>query len=81
MAEYGIMSAPPGVAQDAGSADTIAATVEEARISGMAYVLEISQDTLTAGTSVGDLMPMPPAPDHDTSILGGQPPPIPGGQS
>ena len=77
----GLMSAPPGVDQDAGSASTIAATVDAAKAIGMAHVLEISQDTLTAGGTIGDLMPMPPAPDVDTSILGGQPPPIPGGQS
>jgi hypothetical protein len=76
-----LMSAPPGVDHDAGSANTIAATIEAAKAAGMAHVLEISQDTLTAGDDVGDLMPMPPAPDVDTSILGGQPPPIPGGQS
>jgi len=75
------MSAPPGVDQDAGSANTIAATVEAAKTIGMAHVLEISQDTLVAGDTLGDLMPMPPSPDHDTSILGGQPPPLPGGQS
>jgi len=77
----GLMSAPPGVDQDAGSANTIAATIDAAKAIGMAHVLEISQDTLTAGDSIGDLMPVPPPPDVDTSILGGQPPPIPGGQS
>lgn len=77
----GLMSAPPGVDQDAGSASTIAATIEAAKAIGMAHVLEISQDTLTAGDTIGDLMPVPPPPDVDTSILGGQPPPIPGGQS
>jgi hypothetical protein len=71
----GLMSAPPGVDQDAGSASTIAATVEAAKVIGMAHVLEISQDTLVAGDSVGDLLPLPgQVVDHDTSILGGQPP-------
>jgi hypothetical protein len=68
------MSAPPGVVHDAGSANTIAATVEAAKVIGMAHVLEISQDTLAAGDSIGDLMPMPGIPDHDTSELGGYPP-------
>ena len=76
-----LMSAPPGVDTDAGSDNTIAATIEAAKAAGMAHVMEISQATLTAGDSIGDLMPMPPSPDNDTSILGGQPPPIPGGQS
>ena len=45
----GLMSAPPGVAQDAGSANTSAATIEAAKAIGMAHVLELSQDTLAAG--------------------------------
>ena len=69
----GLVSAPPGVDQDAGSASTIAATIEAAKAAGMGRVLEISQDTLAAGDSVGDLMPLPPPPDRDTTILGGDP--------
>ena len=65
----GLMSAPPGVAHDAGSANTIAATIEAAKAIGMAHVLELSQDTLTAGDSLGDLMPVPPAPDNDATLL------------
>lgn len=76
-----LMSAPPGTPLDAGSDNTIAATIEAAKAIGMAHVMEIEQATHTAGDSLGDLMPMPPPPDVDTSILGGQPPPIPGGQS
>ncbi len=77
----GLMSAPPGVDHDAGSANTIAATIDQAREIGLAHVLEISQDTLAAGDSVGDLLPLPgQSPDHDTSILGGQPPGAPGPQ-
>ena len=77
----GLMSAPPGTPLDAGSDNTIAATVEAAKAAGMAHVMEIEQATHTAGDSIGDLMPMPGPPFHDTSILGGEPPPIPGGQS
>ena len=74
-------SAPPGVDRDAGSDSTIAATVEAAKLAGMAHVLEISQDTLAAGDSIGDLLPMPgQVVDHDTSILGGQPPSATGPQ-
>lgn len=68
-----LMSAPPGVDRDAGSANTIAATVEAAQAIGMAHVLEISQDTMAAGNSIGDLMPLPPPPDVDTSVLDGMP--------
>ena len=63
------MSAPPGVAHDAGSSNSIAATIEAAKAIGMAHVLEISQDTLAAGDSLGDLMPVPPAPDNDATLL------------
>jgi hypothetical protein len=66
-------SAPPGVDRDAGSANTIAATIDAAKAAGMAHVLEISQDTLTAGDSIGDLMPVPPPPDIDSTVLDGQP--------
>ena len=77
----GLMSAPPGTPLDAGSDSTIAATVEAAKAAGMAHVTEISQATHTAGESIGDLMSLPAPPFHDTSVLGGEPPPIPGGQS
>jgi hypothetical protein len=66
-------SAPPGVDRDAGSANSIAATIDAAKAIGLAHVLEISQDTLAAGDSIGDLMPMPPSPDRDTTELGGFP--------
>jgi hypothetical protein len=61
------------VAQDAGSANTIAATIEAAKAIGLAHVLELSQDTLTAGDTLGDLMPMPLPPDRDSTELGGFP--------
>lgn len=72
------MSAPPGVDADAGSANTIAATVEAAKAIGMAHVLEISQDTLEAGSSIGDLLTVPLPPDRDATILGGDPGPVAG---
>jgi hypothetical protein len=56
-----------------GTDDTIAATVEAAKAAGMAHVMEIEQATHTAGDSIGDLMPLPAAPFHDTSVLGGEP--------
>jgi hypothetical protein len=69
----GLMSAPPGTPQDAGSDSTIAATVEAAKAIGMAHVMEIEQSTHTACDSIGDLMPLPPPPDIDTTVLGGLP--------
>jgi len=77
----GLMSAPPGTPHDAGSDSTIAATIEAAKAAGMAHVMEIEQATHTAGDSIGDLMPLPPQPFHDTSVLGGEPGPLPGGNS
>jgi len=77
----GLMSAPPGTAHDAGSDSTIAATIEAAKAAGMAHVMEIEQATHTAGDSIGDLMPLPAPPFHDTSVLGGEPGPLPEGQS
>jgi hypothetical protein len=73
------MSAPPGVDQDAGSASTIAATIEQAKAAGMAHVLELSQDTLAAGSVIGDLLPLPGHEFSDTTELQGEPDP-PGGQ-
>jgi hypothetical protein len=64
-----------------GTDDTIAATIEAAKAAGMAHVMEIEQATHTAGDSIGDPMPMPPQPFHDTSVLGGEPGPLPGGAS
>ena len=69
----GLMSAPPGTPHDAGSDNTIAATVEAAKAAGMAHVMEIEQATHTAGDSIGDLMPLPPPPDVDSTVLGGMP--------
>ena len=68
-----LISAPPGTPQDAGSDSTIAATIEAAKAAGMAHVMEIEQATHTAGVPIGDLMPVPAAPFHDTSVLGGEP--------
>jgi len=57
----------------AGTDDTVAATVEAAMAAGMAHVQYIEQATHTAGESIGDVMPLPPPPDRDTSVLGGLP--------
>jgi hypothetical protein len=65
----GLMSAPPGVDQDAGSANTIAATIEAAKVIGMARVLELSQDTLAAGSRIGDALPLTPSPTPEASML------------
>jgi hypothetical protein len=72
------MSAPPGVDQDAGSANTIAATIEAAKAIGMAHVLELSQDTLEAGSVIGDIMPLPGHEFSDTTELQGEPAPSAG---
>jgi hypothetical protein len=81
MADAGPDDLPPAPSGVSGPSNTIAATVEAAKAAGMANVMYIEQATHTAGDSIGDLMPLPPPPDTDTSILGGQPPPLPGGNS
>lgn len=68
-----LMSAPPGTPLDAGSDNTIAATVEAAKVAGMAHVMEIEQATHTAGEPIGDLMPLTPPPDVDSTVLDGMP--------
>jgi hypothetical protein len=70
----GLMSAPPGVDTDAGSANTIAATVAAAKAAGMAHVLELSQDTHGQGSVIGDVMPLPGHEFSDTTELQGEPP-------
>jgi len=74
----GLMSAPPGVDQDAGSDSTIAATIDAAKAIGMAHVLELSQDTLEAGSVIGDIMPLPGHEFSDTTELQGEPAPSDG---
>ena len=69
----GLMSAPPGTPQDAGSANTVSGTPAGAVAAALARDAEISQSTLTAGDSLGDLMPLTPPPDIDSTVLGGLP--------
>jgi len=69
----GLMSAPPGTPHDAGSANTVSGTPDGAVAAALARDAEISQSTLTAGDSIGDLMPLPPPPDVDETVLGGPP--------
>ena len=57
----------------AGTDDTMAATVEAAMAAGMANVMHIEQATHTAGDSIGTVMPLPPPPDVDSTILIGTP--------
>lgn len=65
-----LQPAPPGVS---GPSDTIAATVEAAKAAGMANVMYLEQSTHTAGESIGDLVPLPPPPDIDSTVLEGLP--------
>ena len=53
----------------AGTDDTMAATVQAAMAAGMANCLHIEQSTHTAGDSIGTVMPLPPKPDVDATIL------------
>lgn len=62
--------APPGVS---GPSNTIAGTIEAAMTAGMANVMYLEQSTHTAGDSIGDVVPLPPPPDIDSTVLGGMP--------
>jgi hypothetical protein len=68
-----LMSAPPGVPRDAGSSSTIAATIEAAKVIGMARVLELSQDVAPQGSVMGDPLPLPAKVFSDTTELQGEP--------
>ncbi len=81
MADAGPDDLPPAPSGVPGPSNTIAGTVEAAMAAGMANVMHIEQATHTAGDSIGDLMTLPPQPFHDTSVLGGEPGPLPGGNS
>jgi hypothetical protein len=70
----GLMSAPPGTPHDAGSANTVSATPAGAVAAALARVAQISQESLTAGDTLGDLMPLTPPPDVDSTVLGALPP-------
>lgn len=74
----GLEAAPPGVS---GPSSTIAGTVDAAMAAGMANVMYLEQTTHVAGDDTGDVMPLPQPPFHDTSVLGGDPPPLQGGMS
>ena len=58
----GLESAPPGTDHDAGSANTVSGTVDGAVTAGMARVAQISEESLTAGDTLGDVMTLPPIP-------------------
>jgi hypothetical protein len=73
MADAGPDDLPPAPSGVSGPSNTIAATVEAAQAAGMANVMYLEQSTHTAGDDIGDLMPLPAPPFHDTSVLGGEP--------
>jgi hypothetical protein len=58
----GLMSAPPGTDTDAGSANTVSGSPAGAIAAALAREAQISQESLTAGDSIGDVMPLPPNP-------------------
>lgn len=64
---------PPAPAGVSGPSSTIAGTVQAAMQAGMANVMYLEQSTHTAGDSTGDVMPLPPPPDVDSTVLGGMP--------
>ena len=77
-----LMSAPPGVDQDAGSANTISGTVDGSVTAAMAHLAELESDTLTMGYALGDALPLAGHVFSDTTELqpepGGDQPNVPG---
>lgn len=73
MTAYGIMSAAPGVPDDAGSGSTIAGTTEGAVAAAMGRLAELQSDTLAQGSVLGDPMPLPGVVFSDTTELQPEP--------
>lgn len=65
-----IDAAPPGTDHDAGSSDTISGTVAGAVALAFANLAEHEAYSRTAGSTMGDVMPLPHGPDTDETILG-----------
>jgi len=59
------------MAADAGGSDDIAATVAESVTAAMGRRAELESDTHGQGSTLGDVMSLPPAPDVDTTVLQG----------
>lgn len=69
MAENGIQTVPDGMPADPGNADKIAPTVAEAIAAGMQRLNELHGDTLGAGSTIGDVMPLANVtPDLDPAV-------------
>ena len=60
-----------GMAADSGGSDTIAGTVAGSVAACEANMRELESDTMGQGSTIGDLVAMPPAPDVDSTILTG----------
>jgi hypothetical protein len=58
------------MAGDAGGSDDISASVAGSVAEAMARRDELESDTHGQGSTLGDVMTLPPAPDVDTTILG-----------
>jgi hypothetical protein len=69
VAEYGIKTVPDGMPADPGNGDKIAPTLTEAISVGMQRLNELHSDTYGAGSTIGDLMPIPDVlPDLDSAV-------------
>lgn len=68
-----LTAAPPGVGQHAGIASTISGTVDGAVAAAMGRVGGLSADVAPLGSSLGDVVPLPPHVFSDTSELQGEP--------
>jgi hypothetical protein len=60
---------PAGVPNDSSPDDNIAGTTAQAVSFALGEMAERESETHTQGSTFGDLMTMPPAPDVDSTIL------------
>lgn len=60
----------PG-ADDPGGRDDVAGSMDEARANAEMRYLELQGDTFGQGSTIGDLMSLPPVPDFASKHLGG----------
>jgi hypothetical protein len=57
--------------QDPGGSDRIAGTVDGAVAAAMARQADLAADTYGPGSTIGDLMTLPPVPGQDSKHAGG----------
>lgn len=65
-----IDTVPADVVHDAGTSATVSGSVEGAVTAAFERLTNLQAATFTAGSTMGDLLPLPEAPDKDSTLLG-----------